>query len=255
MRKIGSRAIMKDLYMKRFKAIIAILLLFTLLCPSVFQPCVTYAASNKKGYSKKEVDNYKNEIEKKYGVTIVMDSSIAQNNNEAYFILEAVGFGMDMMPKGLVQKLVKHFKSKNKKTTIKVVESIGSNYAGMYYRDSNTIKLHYGYGLNTDKILHEFGHMLEEALGNTYGTQKLKSEYTKLNGKKSYDNWKDGYEDTFIGNYANTNFSEDFAETFQSSILNPDAIQRVYIKNPDAPLVKKSELIYNLIKKQFNVTP
>lgn len=241
--------------MKKIKKTIAIILLFTLLGPTIFQPSVTYASNNNKNISKKEVNNFKDEIEKKYGVTIVIESNIAKDNKSAYYILESVDFGMDMMPKGLVQKLVKHFKARNKKTTIKIVENLGSYKAGMYHSDTNTIRLLYGMGLDTDKILHEFGHMLEEALGHTYGTQKLKSEYTKLNGKKNYMKWKDGYEDTFVTGYACTNFSEDFAETFQSSIVFPDAIQSIYMKNPKAPLVKKSELIYRLIKKQFNITP
>jgi hypothetical protein len=241
--------------MKKYKNVLIIILLFTLLCPTIFRTSVTYASSNNKSISKKEVNNFKNEIEKKYGVTIVIDSNIAKDNKSAYYVLEAVSFGMDMMPKGLVQKLVKHFKTKNKKTTIKVVENLGGNYAGKYYSDTNTIQLLYGFGLDTDKILHEFGHMLGEALGHTYGTQKLKSEYTKLNGKKSYMKWKEGYEDTFVTEYSCINFSEDFAETFQSSIISPDTIQNIYIKNPKAPLVRKSELIYSLIKNQFNITP
>jgi len=216
---------------------------------------------------KKETSQYielKNAVEKKYGIKIKLSSEITKNEKEAYYDLQIIKNALNIMPDELIKTVVKHFKAKGKSTTIAVYKkelTYGST-AGYYDEKENTITMYaqkakvslFGTGLNTYNILHEFGHMVQYALNDIYGYNKLKTEFTKLNGNKKYGSgWGDGYDLAFTWEYAVTGFSEDFAETFSASLCDGQRLQYIYEIDKNAPLIKKSEYIKNIIETQLKV--
>lgn len=145
----------------------------------------TYASTAKKS------TQLEKSIEKQFGISITLSSKLSKDENEAYESLLLLRDALYMMPNKLVNSLVKHFKSKGKATTIVLSLSSAQAYGtapGVYSYDSNTINLYipeyaslWGSGTEPETILHEFGHMVQYALQDIYGSKKLKSEFTKLN--------------------------------------------------------------------------
>lgn len=232
-------------------------LIILLLCISMLIPQTVSAATSE------DAKTLEKEIEKKYGIEIVLSSEIQKGNSPIYY-LKRLDNGLSLMPNGLVKKLVAYYKKKGLKTTVKISLKdlkYGST-AGMYTPETNTIVLYepkgsgiyFGSGLDEENILHEFGHMLQNALNSLYGSKKLKEEYTKLNGKNKYG--KDAYDNStyvFANWYAGTSYAEDFAETFAQSHCRPDNFRNIYLKNSKAPLIKKAEYINNLINSVFGI--
>lgn len=214
--------------------------------------------------SSSEINTLKAKIENSYNIKIKLSSKISEKEEIAIYALNQLNDSLEMMPKGLVKKLVKHHKSKGKATTVSITSKTFTygTATGLYDYDTNTVTLYvpsgaslFGSGLEPLTITHEFGHMLHFALEDMYGSKKLKSEFTKLNNNIKYGTWEDDYYDMFTWKYAATNFAEDFAETFAYSVCLPGYLQSIYIDNPDSELVKKSDYIYNIIKSQFKTTP
>lgn len=212
----------------------------------------TYASTAKKS------TQLEKSIEKQFGISITLSSKLSKDEDEAYESLSLLRDALYMMPDKLVSSLVKHFKSKGKTTTIALSLSSATRYgteAGTYNYNSNTINLYIpeyaslgGSGTDPETILHEFGHMVQYALQDIYGSTKLKSEFTKLNKKHAYGSkWKEEYEFVFTREYASTDFGEDFAETFMASILS-----RIP-GDESAPLLKKSEYIKKMIESKLKV--
>lgn len=172
--------------------------------------------------------------------------------------LQALNEALDMMPKGLVNKLSAYFKSNGKSTEVKILISEDSDLTtpASYKSDTNTIVLKVpgpwafgGNGTSPDSILHEFGHMLHTALNSSYGSAKLMSSWTAFNQKKEYikgrmygDDWDNGYNEVFVSQYGASSYREDFAETFMYSIYYSQHFREAYQKDPDSPMVKKSAL-------------
>ena len=241
--------IMKLLNARRMVAGILVIII-SLAIPLNLQ--TTYAST-----AKKSIELEKS-IEKQFGISITLSSKLSKDEEEAYESLLLLRDALYMMPNQLVNSLVKHFKSKGKATTVALSISSAQAYgtaAGVYNYDSNTINLYipeyaslWGSGTDPETILHEFGHMVQYALQDIYGSKKLKSEFTKLNKKNAYGSkWKDEYELVFTREYASTGFGEDFAETFMASILS-----RIP-NDKNAPLLKKSEYIKKMIETQLKV--
>ena len=96
--------------------------------------------------------------------------------------------------------------------------------------------------------------MLHNALYDTYGEKKLKTEFTAFNKKRAYkSNWGDDYDLFFVRDYATTSFAEDFAETFMTSLYDSGSMRRAYTVDSDAALVKKSEYIKKIIESEFHL--
>ena len=80
-----------------------------------------------------------------------------------------------------------------------------------------------------------------------------------MNGKKAYNSnwygneWDDDHDLFFVSDYASSSFEEDFAETFAASIVYPQTLHTIYEEKENAPLIKKSEYIKNIIEKQLKV--
>jgi hypothetical protein len=109
-----------------------------------------------------------------------------------------------------------------------------------------------GTGTSPDAIIHEFGHMLQYAIGDNYGNSKLKSEWTSLNGKKKYNNWETGYNQYFVSDYAASSYEEDFAETFMAAIYDTETIREDIAETKESPIGKKCDLISKLTKSQLD---
>lgn len=206
----------------------------------------------------------KNAIEKQYGIKIKLSSEITKNDREAYYDLLILREALIMMPDGLIKTLVKHFKAKGKETTVAIYkkELTFGSVVGTYDDKTNTITLYdqkaavsiVGSGVEPYYILHEFGHMVHSALYDIYGYSKLKSEFTKLNGNIKYgSNWDSGYDLVFTRSFAITSFAEDFAETFSASLCDSKMLHYIYEENKNAPIIKKSEYIKNIIETKLKV--
>lgn len=243
---------------KKVQRIIIGVLLMVIIVTIPFKPLVIYAGTTKES-KKIEIS-----LEKQYGISINLSSQLSKNEDKTLSELRLLRDALHMMPKGLIKTLVKHFKSKGKTTTIVLSITSETRYgtpAATYDYTTNTINLYipkgssmWGSGTDPNSIIHEFGHMVQNALDNIYGSKKLKSEFMNFNEKKAYGSeWKDGYELVFVREYATTDFREDFAETFMASIESYKRIQDIYSESNDAPLVKKSEYIQKIIESKLKV--
>ena len=242
---------------------IAGIILIVTLVTVLFTPQTTYAAKVK---TSKELEK---SIEKQYGISITLSGKLQKDEKGALSCLKDLELALNMMPKGLIKALVKHYKTKGKATTISLSISSATAYgtaAANYNFDKNTINLFipagasmWGSGSDPHSIIHEFGHMVQNALYGIYGSKKLKSEFTSLNGKIKYKdniNWNlvgDEYRDSFVNSYAATKFDEDFAETFAASIVGSEWMRGIYKENENSVIIKKSIYIKKLIEKQLKI--
>ena len=236
---------------KIFRRQIAGLLLIVTLVNLAFPPLNVYAAKEKS--KQKTAKELEKSLEQQYGIEINLASSLLKNDEKAYIYLADLREALYSMPEAFVLAIVKHFKSKGKATTISFSNNLSymnNGCNGVYNNKSNTITL---MNPTPSVILHEFGHMVQEALNHKYGYSKLKSEFTAFNKKIPYGKWKDDYFLTFASEYANTSFEEDFAEVFAYSIALSHNIREVYDKKKDASLIKKSAYIKEMIESRFKV--
>lgn len=239
------------------------ILMFVLFVTVLITPQNTFAATVK---TSKELEK---SLEKQYNISITLSKNLLKDDEKAFYNLKLLEEALNKMPKGLIKALVKHFKTKGKATTISLLTSSAKAFgtaAGDYTFETNEIRLYipsggsmWGSGTDSYTILHEFGHMLQNALYDLYGSKKLISEFTLLNKNKPYikeSEWNfvaSEYEDTYVHSYAATKFDEDFAETFAASIDWPQRFRELYTSNKKAPLIRKSEYIKKLIESKLKI--
>ena len=109
-------------------------------------------------------------------------------------------------------------------------------------------------------ILHELGHAFHSMAADLHGEDRLRAEWTVLNGSASYTSDRAASRHdpfTFVSRYAAFSYEEDFAEVFAHAFVRHKAGQGFshYLRLPDgglSPLGRKVEFLEELLALYFD---
>ena len=179
----------------------------------------------------------KAEMEKAYKIKITDDYAVNTS------ILDELEHNIKFIPEVLREKAAAQIAKKGK--TLKIDDFTNGDmsmagYAGYYTSGEVAIYL-----MSTSAYVHEYGHFIfMTALPQLYNSSTFKNEWNALKG---------GEGPTHVTAYAETDYQEDLAETFNYIMSIPQYIRDLSVEFPDCLVVKKANLMRDTLCKAFSI--
>lgn len=201
------------------------------------------------------------ELEEKYGISINVEEGFWPKDD----LLDMMDRIYNQFPEGLIKEMTSYYQSKGIDTTINF-QYRETNLGGKFSDEGKGIVINYYPNSINDKfgeptIAHEMGHFVHKYINDIYGYQAFKEKWISLNDRIGYqdqgfDAWSDEHSKYFVREYGTTNYSEDFATTFEALVGNsPTRLRTMIIEQGDFPLKEKIDLLNKvLLQKSKSIT-
>ncbi len=202
-----------------------------------------------------EINEIQKNIEKEYGVNII----IANNNNFSSANLEKCLTDVDRclsyFPEGVIKEIAGTYSKKGVKTNIIIKKSEYGTVKNqvVYIKSEKSVDITINIMSNsicgmydtfsTDGVMHELGHFVCDYLFECYGQDKLEREFEKLNGQYSYGTWGDGYTNVFVSKNSAVCLNDDISDLIWYAEVHPDKLRNL----------GKKQIIHNKIEHLANV--
>ena len=188
-------------------------------------------------------------LEKEYGFKISVEKGFFTEQQALSMISEVYG----TFPKGLIKEITSYYKGKGRQTHLKFVYK-DTSLGGSFSDKGNNITLTFypnPISFGDWAIAHEMGHYVHKYLNDTYGYNKLQSEWVGLNKKIPYKSkWTDADQDYFVRDYGKGSYGEDVATIFELlASRNNSELRAQYLQSSKTPLLKKIDVLNKALTK------
>lgn len=203
-------------------------------------------------------------LEKKYGITINVESGIM--NNEAVYrhVLSTVENVYNRFPAGLIKEVADYFKGKKIPTSINIRYYGEKDYSSntddgsFAYSTKSAVITHVVKGNETDTqqleewpVAHDMGHLIHKYIESKYGATNFKNKWVALNGGAAYKG--NNYRNTenndllYAREWGSSSYENDVAALIEQLITDPHVIRVNLINNPSSGLAKKVNLLNDVL--------
>lgn len=239
--------------MKLIKKIICISLTMCIITSFV------HAFSFTNGIVRPTAIEIKKNIEKEYGLNVIMPQTSYMNMEECMAVVES---SLSRFPKGVIKEITDSYLSNGIKTNIIINKKKDNSIekpADYEKSDSSaniTINILSNNFYATSGVVSLDGTMLEisrficDYLYVTYGYDKLKLEFEKLNYGFEYGSWAAGYDKVFVSQNSATNFNEDICDLVWYAVNHSEKILNINLAKKEI-IHKKIELLANVFDEIF----
>ena len=204
-------------------------------------------------------DKLKENLEKEYGINIVIDDNEDNINYiDSLMVLER---GLKRFPAGMISEITKFYSKSGISTNVIIdrTETI-SDLFSEYKLDKKRADLYIYIMQNNiyddacvaseEGFVYEAGQYIRDYLFKVYGYDKIKTEFEKLNGECKYETWGKGYENVFINKHSAMSFNDEIADIILFSEAHPEVLRNLNNGSYTA-IHKKIEYLASIIDQCF----
>ncbi len=198
-------------------------------------------------------------LESNYNINIIIPDDVEYvRYRECLLVLE---HGLSRFSDGVIKEITQYYSDKGIETNIIVnktekIKDLFSEYklsehsADIYINTLQSSMYNTSCVASEEGFVYEMGHYVSDYLFNSYGHDRIKKEFDKLNEGCTYGTWEDGYENVFVNKHASLSFEDEVVDLIWYNEIHPNII-RTIDKDNYTVIHKKVEVLAHALDESL----